>query len=367
MAKRLLSLILCMLFLAPLVSCASSSPQDIIGDGMDEFSSGKSEEEYYFPGSGALLDDLIDKFSGSYFKPSGTPMTDDEHDKDKHSHSGSKATADPNVTADPNFTQDPNVTYDPNVTADPTVTEPPEEKIPEVSNMTELLRVLHKAYDDTAEYVEFKTKGGFTFDPSMDLQATYTRLQREDPIDASGVQYWSYWNSGSEYYIKICYSFEIDEFKRMKAETITLVEDAVNRIGAQGKSDYEIVDAVNEYLCDNVYYPISAPYEPITHTAYGALKNGCAVCEGYACAVKLILSAYGIESDIEVGTCPGGGGHAWNLVKLDGQWYQLDVTWNDQSHSRHDFFLVTDDFMKKSRTWDENLYPVTSKTPYTAP
>lgn len=350
MANRLLSFILCALFLLSLCGCASSSPQDIIDGGMSEFGSGKSEEDYHFQGSGALLDELIDKFSGSYYNPSGKTMTDDEHDKAKKTHGGSDVTADPYSTEDPNNTQPPTASG-----------------IPEVSNMTELLRVLHKAYDDTAEYVEFKTVGGFSFDPGVDLQWTYTRLQREDPIDVSGVDYWSTWSSGNEYYISFSYSYDIDELKRMKTETVQLVDDAVKKIGAEGKSDYEIVYAINEYLCDTVYYPANPPYEPITHTAYGALKNGCAVCEGYACAAKLLLNAYGIESDIEVGECPGGGGHAWNLVKLDGAWYQLDVTWNDQSYSRRDYFLVTDEYMKKSRTWDENEYPVSSKVPYTAP
>ena len=131
-------------------------------------------------------------------------------------------------------------------------------------------------------------------------------------------------------------------------------------------SDYEKICAVNEYLCDNVYYPDEEPYEPVTHTAYGALKNGCAVCEGYACATKLILNSYGVECDIQVGDCLNGGGHAWNLVKLDGAWYQLDVTWDDQSNDRSDYLLVTDEYMKQSRTWKESDYPISSKVPFSA-
>jgi hypothetical protein len=116
--------------------------------------------------------------------------------------------------------------------------------------------------------------------------------------------------------------------------------------------------------CDTVYYPASEPYAPLTHTAYGALANGEAVCEGYACAAKLLLNELGILCDIQFGVCTNGGGHAWNLVELDGQWYQMDVTWNDGSADRSDYLLVTDDYMRKSRTWDESDYPACAQTAY---
>ena len=76
-------------------------------------------------------------------------------------------------------------------------------------------------------------------------------------------------------------------------------------------------------------------------------------------------SYFGIECDIQVGFCTNGGGHAWNLVELEGQWYQMDVTWNDSSAKRTDYLLVTDDYMKKSRTWDESDYPKCAPKAYT--
>lgn len=350
MARRVLSLIVCSLVVMSLSSCGAKSPQNILDEGMSQFGSGKSEEDYHFKNSGVLLDELIDKYSGSYYQPTGTTMSDDEHEDAKKAQGSTGTAPDPS---------DPSV--------DPGNTTPSNEgSVPEVSNMTELMRVFHEAYDQTAESVEFTTASGFSFDMNNDLQTIYTALQREDPIDVSGVASWSTWNSGNEYYVSIIYSFDVDELKSIKAETTQLVADAVKDIGADGLSDYEKICAVNEYLCDNVYYPDEEPYEPVTHTAYGALKNGCAVCEGYACATKLILNSYGVECDIEVGDCLNGGGHAWNLVKLDGAWYQLDVTWDDQSNDRSDYLLVTDEYMKQSRTWKESDYPVSSKVPYSA-
>ena len=78
------------------------------------------------------------------------------------------------------------------------------------------------------------------------------------------------------------------------------------------------------------------------------------------------MNELGIPCDIVFGTCTNGGGHAWNLVQLDGNWYQMDVTWDDQSYGRDDFLLVTDDEMLKSRFWDTGQYPVTPDTAYGA-
>jgi len=212
--------------------------------------------------------------------------------------------------------------------------------------------------------LEFKVENGVVLDGEK-LQDIYTTLQREDPIDVSGVKEWTWGCQGDVYIITFTYDFPVDELIRIKKDTRQLVKDAVANIDTENKTEYEIVYAVNEYLCDTIDYPASEPYEPVTHTAYGALKNGIAVCEGYACAAKLLLNELSIVCDIQVGDCVEGGGHAWNLVQVDGEWYQMDVTWNDGSSSRTDYFLVTDDYMKKSRTWDESDYSATPSIAYT--
>lgn len=77
----------------------------------------------------------------------------------------------------------------------------------------------------------------------------------------------------------------------------------------------------------------------------------------------MMLNELNVPCDIEVGECINGGGHAWNLVQLDGEWYQMDVTWNDGGNWQ-EFFLVTDDFMRQSRTWNESQYPVSADKAY---
>ena len=79
--------------------------------------------------------------------------------------------------------------------------------------------------------------------------------------------------------------------------------------------------------------------------------------------LKAILDRLGVQCDFVVGVCTNGGGHAWNLVNIEGDWYQLDITWND-CISGYDFFLVTDDYMKGSRTWNYAVYPATPSIGY---
>ena len=89
----------------------------------------------------------------------------------------------------------------------------------------------------------------------------------------------------------------------------------------------------------------------------------------------LILQKLGIECMSECGDViendgSVGGGHAWNLVKVDGNWYQLDICWNDVC-GRYDeengcltYFLVDDDFMSTTRAWERDKYPACDSGTY---
>ena len=82
------------------------------------------------------------------------------------------------------------------------------------------------------------------------------------------------------------------------------------------------------------------------HSAYGAIVKSSAVCDGYARAYQYLLYKVGILSHVATGVADGGG-HAWNLVKLDGKWYYTDLTWDDPDASGgfvfYEHFNITDE------------------------
>lgn len=122
-------------------------------------------------------------------------------------------------------------------------------------------------------------------------------------------------------------------------------------------SEYEIAKILHDKVAKHVEYIETAN----SHNAYGALIEGKAVCEGYAELYQYLLYKMGIQSHIVTGDA--GGPHAWNLVRIDGQYYQTDVTWDDQGDmTYYAYFNVTTAKMLESRVIDNNGYPIPTCT-----
>ena len=96
-------------------------------------------------------------------------------------------------------------------------------------------------------------------------------------------------------------------------------------------SEYERELLIHDRLASRIYYPPDEEYSVApgnAHNAYGALVERRAVCEGYAEALQYLLHKVGISSVLVHGTSKGEG-HEWNIVKIDGKYYHVDLTWDD--------------------------------------
>lgn len=140
-----------------------------------------------------------------------------------------------------------------------------------------------------------------------------------------------------------------------KASMSLFLEQKANEIIAkipQGASEYEKELFIYDYLCENTEYSDSSKN---AHSAYGALVEGKAVCEGYSRAMQLLLSLVGTESTLVAGEADSTG-HMWNLVKIENVWYHLDATWGDAFADEpvvtHGFFNVDDETISKSHKID---------------
>ena len=119
--------------------------------------------------------------------------------------------------------------------------------------------------------------------------------------------------------------------------------EILKELDIENKTDYERIAAIHDYICDSTEYEAAADGENIRRTAYGALIEGKAVCQGYSLALYRLLLEAGIDNRIIFGQGiePAGaaGSHTWNIVKLYGKYYYIDPTWDDATSS-HDYFLV---------------------------
>ncbi|MCR5076030.1 MAG: hypothetical protein K6A79_09555 [Ruminococcus sp.] len=155
------------------------------------------------------------------------------------------------------------------------------------------------------------------------------------------------------------------QLKTMYSELISAAENVISNIPA-GSDNYDKALFVHDYLVNNTRYAsekASLNENGLWGTAYGCLVDGEAVCQGYAEAYQLILDRLGIEC----GVCSGysdRGKHAWNYVKINGEYYWVDVTWDDPEMESeidflmHDYFMITDEMLLRTRTINEDNYYV---------
>lgn len=141
--------------------------------------------------------------------------------------------------------------------------------------------------------------------------------------------------------ISLKYNETAEDLKKAQAqfdEQTKLILEGANK----HSSDYDKEVFVHDALVKRVEYYTKSD---MGQSAYSALVNGKSVCAGYARAFQYLMQ----QLDIPCYYCTGYSGedHAWNIVKLNGNYYNVDVTWDDTKPSTYDYFNKTDiDFAK---------------------
>lgn len=101
------------------------------------------------------------------------------------------------------------------------------------------------------------------------------------------------------------------------------------------------VKTIFDFICDNVTYDYDNVFNDeytLKHTAYAAMMNGKAVCQGYTLLFEKLALESGLEARIALGS-KGGENHAWNIVKLGDKWYLLDTTYGSMFENKDDYYL----------------------------
>lgn len=168
---------------------------------------------------------------------------------------------------------------------------------------------------------------------------------------------YSYVDYGDNLEVELNYILEGDELSEAKSEFDLKVEEIIEAAPSDS-TDYQTEIYINDYIVDNCEYSSGAS---MCHNAYGALINGEAVCDGYSKAFQYLCKKLGIDCVGINGLCPefnqengesSDTGHMWNCVKIGGEWYHIDVTWNDGDvHiQRHLYFNLTTETIEKNHT-----------------
>ncbi len=153
---------------------------------------------------------------------------------------------------------------------------------------------------------------------------------------------------------KIIYREDKSRIKEMRRELEVAAEDALDDADlAYDESGTAM--RIHDYIVRNCRYS-EENNTGYCSTAYGCLVQKEANCEGYAKAFNLLASEMGLECVLVTGTTDEGENHAWNQVKVDGSWYNVDVTWDDtdvEGDVRRIYFLCDDEFFGETHFPDE--------------
>lgn len=112
--------------------------------------------------------------------------------------------------------------------------------------------------------------------------------------------------------------------------------------------------SIYDSLAGHAHYTEEALYDPAyinEHSAYGAIVEKSAVCDGYAMALKYLMDRCGIECIVIPGTV-NGADHVWNTAFWDGAWHEMDITWDSSSGGGRQYFDLTTEEMGRDHLRD---------------
>ena len=156
------------------------------------------------------------------------------------------------------------------------------------------------------------------------------------------------------YYLRVNFNISVSDDKYPSVDSI--VRSAVAECNSKTDgSEYEKALWLHDWLLDQLEYDKSLKWS----SAESALTRGLGTCQSYESAYAKLLTAAGIENSETRDTYDG---HTWNAMKLDGQWYQTDCTWDDSSDNwysfdqRHLYFGLTDELMAIAHPGHSKIY-----------
>lgn len=156
------------------------------------------------------------------------------------------------------------------------------------------------------------------------------------------------------YYLRLSFNIGVSDSKYPSVDSI--VQSAVAECNSKTDgSEYAKALWLHDWLLDQLEYDKTLKWS----SAESALTRKLGTCQAYESAYAKLLTAAGIENSE---TRDKYDGHTWNAMKLDGQWYQTDCTWDDSSDNWYSFdqrrlyFALTDELMAIAHPGHSKIY-----------
>ncbi len=176
------------------------------------------------------------------------------------------------------------------------------------------------------------------------------------------------------------YMYSDTEIMQLSRQLDAAADEILAELINDHQSEYDKVRLIHDYLKSNLEYDMAAVrgYDPRNrelaeaHNIVGALIKHRCVCEGFAKAMKFLCDKISLECWVIHGTGNSpltSGPHAWNLVRINGYYHHVDVTWDNQYSDssaipNYGYLNLSDDEIAKDHTWNRKNYPPCPSSPY---
>ncbi len=208
------------------------------------------------------------------------------------------------------------------------------------------------------EDVIFEDSEEISFDELFDIyQLLYNDENRLFYI-SSTIEYTTDMESGYISSMNLKYNYTKTEIQKMQEELDAKTAEIFSSV-TPDMSEYEIVKHFHDYIIQNCTYTEDCKNP---NNIYGTLVEQVALCQGYSQSFTYLCSLAGIDSFIVLGVANEP--HMWNIVKMDNDYYHIDLTWDDPDRAknpdsvRYDYFGLTDERIRQLRQFDDYDYEI---------
>lgn len=223
-------------------------------------------------------------------------------------------------------------------------------KVMQVTSKEQLVKKIYSSLLEKESTFSFKYDGNWEDLYQNDLDKTFAKVYAIN--DSATSDDYDYMKGNIDCYslkissdgITSVFTFTISylETKTQTNKVNDMVNSTLKSLKLNTLSDYAKVKKIHNYIVNRVQY--DQQYKK--YTAYDAMVNKKAVCQGYALLFYKMATEAGIPCRIVASST-----HAWNIVKMGKKWYHVDVTWDDPVGKkpvlRYDYFLKGTKSMNK--------------------